>query len=193
MAFSVSGSVALVTGSNRGIGRALVESLLKNGASKVYAGARKLETLGELTQADGDRVAGIELDITESSQVEAAAKAAADVNLLINNAGVAGQAGVAVTDPNNQAIGRREMEVNLFGTLAVSQAFAPILASNGDPLITYDWDFGDATTSTAEHPVHSYNTPGDYVVSMTMNIYEYILTDVTVATVGTGWCGDVES
>lgn len=131
MAVAVSGSVALVTGSNRGIGRALVEALLEKGAKKVYAGARKLDSLKELIEEFGDRVVGIELDVTNTEQIEAAAAAAPDVNLLINNAGVVGEMGVAITDPQNLSMGRREMEVNFFGTLAVSQAFAPILAANG--------------------------------------------------------------
>lgn len=131
MAIAISGSVALVTGSNRGIGRALVEALLEKGASKVYAGARELDSLNDLVATHGDRVVGIELDITNAEQIKAAAAKATDVDLLINNAGVVGQAGVAITDPQNIAIGRREMEVNFFGTLAVTQAFAPILAANG--------------------------------------------------------------
>lgn len=131
MAISISGSVALVTGANRGIGRSLVEALLERGASKVYAGARKLANLDELIKTHGDRVVGIELDITNAEHIEAAAAAAPDVNLLINNAGIVGVAGVAITDPQSLSIGREEIEVNLFGTLALTQAFAPTLAANG--------------------------------------------------------------
>jgi len=75
---------------------------------------------------------------------------------------------------------------------SITTTFAPILESGGSPLYTYSWDFGDSTTSNQEFPPdHTYTTPGDYVVSMTMNIYEYLLTDVSVVS-NTGWCGDVE-
>jgi NAD(P)-dependent dehydrogenase (short-subunit alcohol dehydrogenase family) len=129
MAFSISDTVALVSGANRGIGKSLVEALVKRGARKVYAGARKLASLGDLV---GDRVVGIELDITSSDQLKAAAEAAPDLNLLINNAGVvAGPLGLEITNPDSLVAARNEMEVNYHGTLAASQAFAPILAASG--------------------------------------------------------------
>lgn len=131
MAVTISGSVALVTGANRGIGRALVESLLEKGAAKVYACARKPESLADLLKSHGDRVVAIELDVTNPEQIKSAAKAAPDVNLLINNAGFAGPWSVAVTDPKNHEFIREEFEVNLFAPLNMSQAFAPILAANG--------------------------------------------------------------
>jgi NAD(P)-dependent dehydrogenase (short-subunit alcohol dehydrogenase family) len=131
MPVTISGSVALVTGANRGIGRALVESLLDKGAAKVYACARKPESLAELLELHGDRVVAIELDVTNAEQIKSAAKAAPDVSLLINNAGVAGPWSVSVTDPKNHEFIRDEFEVNLFGSLSMSQAFAPILAANG--------------------------------------------------------------
>ena len=128
MAFSVSNSVALVSGANRGIGRSVVEALLERGAKKVYAGVRKLESLGDL----GDGVVGVEFDITNSDQLKAAAETASDTNLLINNAGiVAGRIGLSITDPDSLSAARNEMDVNFHGTLSASQAFAPILAANG--------------------------------------------------------------
>jgi NAD(P)-dependent dehydrogenase (short-subunit alcohol dehydrogenase family) len=119
----VSGSVALVTGANRGLGRAFVEGLLAAGAATVYAGVRDLEA-----PLPPGAVA-VPLDITDPSQVAAAVDRCADVDLLVNNAGIATRTGVLAEDALEQ--GRREMEVNAFGTLAVSQAFAPVLARNG--------------------------------------------------------------
>ncbi|MBL4656637.1 MAG: T9SS type A sorting domain-containing protein [Flavobacteriales bacterium] len=81
---------------------------------------------------------------------------------------------------------------NTQGCGSVTSSFAPILQSDGNPLYEYNWDFGDGTTSTSEFPDHTYATPGDYAVSMTMDIYEYVLTDVSASAIGTGWCGDVE-
>ena len=131
MAVTLSGSVALVTGANRGIGRALVEELAEKGVSKIYAAARNINKLEELKASLGEKVIPLELDVTVGEQIDATANSARDVDLLVNNAGVAGQAGVAVIDPQNLEIARRELDVNLLGTLAVSQAFAPILAANG--------------------------------------------------------------
>lgn len=79
----IQGSVALVTGANRGIGRAYVSSLLERGARKVYATGRNLEAL----VIDG--VERIVLDITDPAQIAAAAAIAGDTTILINNAGIA--------------------------------------------------------------------------------------------------------
>lgn len=125
------GRVALVTGANRGIGKAIVEELLARGAAKVYAGARKPETLTELVSANAGRVVPIRLDVTDAEQVQAAAATAADVNLLINNAGVAVHGFAAFDDPAWLESGRLEYETNALGTLRVSQAFAPVLARHG--------------------------------------------------------------
>jgi NAD(P)-dependent dehydrogenase (short-subunit alcohol dehydrogenase family) len=127
----VQGRVALVTGANRGIGRALVEALLERGARKVYAAARKPEALAELVAASEGRVVALRLDITNGTEVQRAAAQADDVDLLINNAGVVGHAFAAFGDGAWLDAGRQEFETNVLGTLRVSQAFAPVLAQHG--------------------------------------------------------------
>lgn len=82
------GKVALVSGGNRGIGKAIVIELLERGAKKVYAGARNPETLVVLKEKYGDRLVPLKLDVTDKSTVEEAVKTANDVEILINNAGV---------------------------------------------------------------------------------------------------------
>ncbi|MFB7331018.1 SDR family oxidoreductase [Streptomyces adustus] len=118
----IKGSVALVTGANRGIGRAFAQALLEHGAAKVYAGVRDPEAVG------GSELVPLRLDVTDEEQVAAAAATAGDVGIVINNAGVAG--GPSLLEGSFDGA-RREMEVNYFGTWAVSRAFAPVLAANG--------------------------------------------------------------
>lgn len=131
MAFQIRDKVALVTGANRGIGAAVVEALLRAGAKKVYAAARDLQDLSPLLQRFAGQVVALPLDITDEQQIRAAVETAADVQLLVNNAGVAAKLGGDFTDPAWLEQGRLEMEVNYFGTLRMAQAFAPILKANG--------------------------------------------------------------
>ncbi len=121
--------VALVTGANRGIGRAFVEELIKRGAAKVYAGARDVGRLEELVQRHKGKVEAIKLDITKPEDIAAAAKKAPEVSLLVNNAGINLQAGFVAS--KDLAAARAEMETNYFGPLAMCRAFAPILKANG--------------------------------------------------------------
>ncbi|MBD8104224.1 SDR family oxidoreductase [Plantibacter sp. CFBP 8775] len=118
----IAGSVALVTGSNRGIGRRFVVQLLERGASKVYATARR----PELVDIPGVEV--LQLDITDQASVAAAAEIATDVTLLVNNAGIATQ-GSMLTD--DLADARREMDTHYWGNLAMVRAFAPVIEANG--------------------------------------------------------------
>jgi NAD(P)-dependent dehydrogenase (short-subunit alcohol dehydrogenase family) len=131
MSFVTPGTIAFVTGANRGIGRALVDALLARGAAKVYAGARRPETLAALAAASRGRVVPVLLDVTQPEQVRAAAAQAPDVTLVVNNAGVVAKFGAPFTDASWLEAGRQEYEVNVLGALAVTQAFAPILARNG--------------------------------------------------------------
>jgi NAD(P)-dependent dehydrogenase (short-subunit alcohol dehydrogenase family) len=131
MAFRIAGTTALVTGANRGIGRALVEALLARGATKVYATARRPEALAEVVAASSGRVVPLTLDVTRPEEVRAAAAAAGDVRLLFNNAGVVAKFDGALTDSGWLAAARDEFEVNVLGLLSVTQAFAPILARQG--------------------------------------------------------------
>jgi NAD(P)-dependent dehydrogenase (short-subunit alcohol dehydrogenase family) len=119
----IEGSVALVTGANRGLGKAYTEALIAAGAAKVYAGARDPSTVAD------PRLTAIKLDVTSPTDIAAAAKMCRDVNLLINNAGVMLRS--PVLKGGSEAVMRREMEVNVYGTLAMVRAFAPMLANNG--------------------------------------------------------------
>lgn len=129
MAVKIDGKVVLVTGSNRGIGRALVDAALERGAKKVYATARNVSTLGELSAKYGDRVELVALDVTDASQLAEVAAQASDIEVLINNAGVAVGGDISAID--TLAAARLEMEVNYFGLLAATSAFTGALSKAG--------------------------------------------------------------
>lgn len=129
MSFDVRGQTAMVTGANRGIGRAITEALLENGAAKVYAGVRRPETLAEMVETWGDRLVALPLEMTDAASIAAAAAEAPDVTLVVNNAGVLRVASPLAPEAIDAL--REEMEVNVYGLLRVAQAFAPVLAANG--------------------------------------------------------------
>jgi NAD(P)-dependent dehydrogenase (short-subunit alcohol dehydrogenase family) len=118
----INNSVALVTGANRGLGRAFAQRLLERGARKVYATARRPETV------DLPGVEVLALDVTDPASVRAAAQAAPDVTLLVNNAGITTNTNLVTGSLDTV---RREMETNVFGGLAMIRELAPALAANG--------------------------------------------------------------
>jgi len=116
--------IALVTGANRGIGKQFVLELLDRGASKVYATARRPETL-DFTD---DRVVPVRLDLLDHDSIVAAAAVARDVTVIVNNAGISTGATLVTGD---LAEIRRELDTHFWGTLGVIREFAPILKTNG--------------------------------------------------------------
>jgi NAD(P)-dependent dehydrogenase (short-subunit alcohol dehydrogenase family) len=115
-------AVVLVTGANRGIGAEFVAQLKDRGAAKIYAASRHPEAI------DVDGVVPLRLDVTDPAQVQAAAAAAGDVQVLVNNAGIS--TGTSVVTGSLDEV-RREMDTNFFGPLLTTRAFAPILKANG--------------------------------------------------------------
>ncbi|WP_369192148.1 SDR family NAD(P)-dependent oxidoreductase [Streptomyces sp. R08] len=117
----IEGTTVLITGASRGIGHALVDEALARGAATVYAGTRT-----PLDHPDS-RVQPVTLDVTSSEQITAAVNGIGSLDLLINNAGIAGY-----DDLSDPSVIAEHLAVNLFGTLAVTRAFTPLLArSNG--------------------------------------------------------------
>lgn len=123
----IAGSVALVTGGNRGIGRAFVELLVEQGAAKVYCGARDVAGVPSELLASG--VVAVPLDVTDERSVAAAAAACADCTIVVNNAGLHLRDRLVFAD--DPAAARAEMEVNYFGVLNMVRAFAPLIGANG--------------------------------------------------------------
>ncbi|MEO1070470.1 MAG: SDR family oxidoreductase [Cyanobacteria bacterium J06638_6] len=129
MTFDVNGKVALVTGANRGIGKAIAESLLQHGATKVYAAVRNLDSAKALVDAYGDRVVPIHLNLAQPDTIAQAAQTASDVELVVNNAGVLKNAGPLAENAIDEL--QFEVEMNVFGLMRIAQAFAPVLKANG--------------------------------------------------------------
>lgn len=117
---NIEGSIALVTGANRGLGKALVAALLEAGAARVYATARDATKI-----ASDARVVPLSLDITKPDQVAAAARQAHDVTLLVNNAGVMTSLDPLTTSPADLDA---DFRTNVHGMLSVVRAFVPVLA-----------------------------------------------------------------
>ncbi|WP_406068872.1 SDR family oxidoreductase [Micromonospora sp. NBC_01638] len=127
MGAQIQGSVAIVTGANRGIGLAFVEELLRRGASKVYAGVRETESVGRVL--NDAAVVPVRLDVTDADVVAQCAEQCGDVDIVVNNAGFhARDRLVLCSDPQ---AAHREMMVNYFGVLNMTRAFAPVLARQG--------------------------------------------------------------
>ena len=123
----IDGSVALVTGAGRGLGRAFARELVRRGAARVYGAARNPAAVSE------PGVTPIALDIADPERVAQVAHECGDVTLLVNNAGVM-KASPFIGAPSLEAA-RLEMEVNYFGTLSMCRAFAPVLAAGGGAIV----------------------------------------------------------
>ena len=121
---TIEGKAVLVTGANRGIGRALVEEALSRGAKRVYAGTRH-----PLAHPD-ERVIPLMLDVTNTAQIEAAVETIESLDMLINNAGVA-----LYDDLSDRSVLEQHLAVNLFGTYGVTQAFLPMLIRSSGAIV----------------------------------------------------------
>ncbi|HTW05565.1 MAG TPA: SDR family NAD(P)-dependent oxidoreductase [Streptosporangiaceae bacterium] len=156
----INNSTAFVTGTNRGLGRQLVSHLLQAGAAKVYAGARNIGAIDVPWAAD-PRVRLIRIDVTDSASVDEAAAQAGDTTLLINNAGTL-RFGSALD--GDLAAYQADLDINLFGTVRVTRAFAPHLIKNSpgavvnlSSIIALAPARGLAGYSIAKAAVHSYS------------------------------------
>lgn len=129
MTSSIENKTVLVTGANRGIGKAILEGALQHGASRVYAAVRNPASVQSLIDEYGDKVVAIQVDLQNPDSIRNAATVASDVDVVINNAGV-----LKTADPlSEDAIEAFEFEasVNVLGLLRMAQAFAPVLKANG--------------------------------------------------------------
>ena len=129
MSYDISNKITLVTGANRGIGKAIVETFLEHGASKVYAGVRSLNKAEALVAEFGEKVVPIEIDYENPASIKVAAEIADDVQVVVSNAGVL--IGASVMDEDVIEQFQTELNVNVYGLIRMAQAFAPVLKRNG--------------------------------------------------------------
>lgn len=129
MGFDVRNKIALVTGANRGIGKAIVDSLIQHGAKKVYAAVRSMDSAQPLVEAYGDMVVPVHVDMDKPETITAAARTANDVQLVVNNAGTFGSAS-PLADSMLESL-QYQMNINVAGLIRVAQSFAPVLKANG--------------------------------------------------------------
>jgi len=121
---TIQDSVVFVTGANRGLGLAFAQEALCRGAKKVYAGVRNP------TETNATGIVQVKLDVTDPASIAVAAAQCGDTTVLINNAGIA-RLTSSTLDATMIPVLREMFETNFYGTILVSQAFAPILARNG--------------------------------------------------------------
>jgi NAD(P)-dependent dehydrogenase (short-subunit alcohol dehydrogenase family) len=114
---NIENKTVLITGANRGIGRALVDEALRRGAKRVFAGMRSP------LQHHDKRVTPATLDVTSASQIQRAAEQVDSLDILINNAGVA----IYNDNLNNLDVIEQHLSVNLLGWFKVTSAFLPLL------------------------------------------------------------------
>ncbi len=158
---NLNGKTVLVTGANRGIGAAVVRELLKTGATKIYAAARNTATLPDFGDA---RVHPLALDIRDEASITAAATAAADTEVLVNNAGTAMFADF-IDSPLD--VIKSDMETNYYGTLNVIRAFVPHLARRGAGTIA---NVSSVVGLASSPPLPGYSASKAALHSLTQNL-----------------------
>lgn len=129
MPFDVKGKKVLVTGANRGIGKAILQEAISRGAAKVYAAVRDTDSVKPLVEEHGDQVVPVHLDLDDPDSIRTAAGVAQDVDVVVNNAGVLKVSG-SLDDDSIEAL-EFQINVNVYGLMRVAQAFAPVLKANG--------------------------------------------------------------
>ncbi|MCL1123255.1 SDR family oxidoreductase [Shewanella surugensis] len=129
MSVSIKDKVALVTGANRGIGKAIVEAFIEQGAKKVYLAVRDPETTTELEFKHADKVQTLQVDMANANSIAALADKVSDLDIIVNNAGVLELTNLL--EDQSEAALDKQLSVNLYGLLRISNALVPVIEKNG--------------------------------------------------------------
>jgi len=129
MSYTIQGKTALVTGANRGIGKAIAEALIAEGAKRIYATARNIESLQGLVRQAPEVIVPVQLDVTNASNIANVAKLVGQLDILINNAGIA--TGSDFSGEASLGIAASEMATNYFGVISLTHALLPALHKSG--------------------------------------------------------------
>lgn len=155
-----SGKIAFVSGSNRGIGKAITIELLERGAQKVYAGARNVSTLDSLKQQYGDRLIPVQLDLTDTNSITKAASHVEDLDILVNNAGISSWGQILSEDVDSNLA--EVLKVNVWGLVLLSNALIdPLKKESPTAIVNFSSVAGLAnmplasTYSVSKAAVHS--------------------------------------
>jgi len=169
---NIENKTVLITGANRGIGRALMDEALRRGAKRIFAGTR-----GPLQIAD-ERITPLTLDVTNTSQIQHAVGEVDSLDLLINNAGIA-----IFDDLSKPEVIEQHLKVNLFGPLNVTHAFLPLLKRSKGAIVN-----NISTVALAALPViPGYSISKAAMLSMTQSLRALLAGQgVTVHAVLTG-------
>ncbi|QDT60571.1 putative oxidoreductase [Stieleria bergensis] len=167
MTFDINNKTVLVTGANRGIGRAIVEEAIARGAGKVYAAVRNVDSAATLVAEHGDKVVPIRVDLQDADSITEAAKVASDVDVVINNAGVATNSEALDGDAFTNL--EFELDVNLYGLLRIAHAFSPVLKANGGGALV---QLNSAVSVKAFSNVATYSASKAASYSMTQSLRE---------------------
>lgn len=152
---TISDKAVLVTGANRGIGRALIEEALARDAKRVYAAARQ-----PMTHPDG-RVTPLTLDVTNAAQIRRAVDDVESLDILINNAGLA-----LYDDLSDPTALEQQLAVNLFGTYGVTRAFLPLLTRSRGAIV----NVGSVTAFAALPVIPAYSISKAAVFNLTQSL-----------------------
>ena len=125
MSYTIQGKTALVTGANRGIGKAIVEALIAQGAKRIYAAARDIESLQALVTQAPEVIVPVQLDVTKAGDIANIVTLVGQLDILINNAGIA--TGRDFSSAESLAIAADEMATNYFGVISLTHALLPLL------------------------------------------------------------------
>ncbi len=129
----IKNKIALVTGANRGIGKAITETFLKHGAKKVYLAVRDTSSTQELEDEYGDRVVTVKADVSNTESIQQLAEQTKDVDIVVNNAGIGKPCSTLDNDVEQSLTD--QLNVNTFGLLRMAKAFTDTLINNKGALI----------------------------------------------------------